>query len=175
MTEMVPGFRHGLPQQRKSTPKTFTVRKRQRFLDALALTCNVKHSADHAEVSNVTAYYHRRRDAAFAAQWDEALAAGYARLVALVLEHGGAGEALEPGDAERAAGAIAAAPRPGDPPPFDFERALKVLRFQQLKQVKGPFKESRRPGAATREETNAVLVKALAAAQRRLARIPPHE
>ena len=46
---------------------------RQTFLRALARTGNVRASAFEAGVDKVTAYNHRRKDAAFAGKWDAAL------------------------------------------------------------------------------------------------------
>ncbi|ATY33332.1 hypothetical protein [Sphingomonas psychrotolerans] len=153
----------GQRQKRRARAKAFTGPKRQRFLDALALTCNVEASAAHAGVHRVTPYTCRRRDPHFARQWQEALTAGYDRLEALVLEHGGAGVALEPADPYRAGEEGAA------PPPFDFDKALRILALYRSQRH---GQAGRRPGAArrraTREETNAVLIKAIAAAKKRL-------
>jgi hypothetical protein len=151
--------------QRKLRKTAFGLRKRQRFLDALALTCNVNSAAAYAGIHRTTPYVCRARDPHFAAQWRDALAAGYDRLETLVLEHGGAGVALEIADPDRVDAADAHAP-----PPFDFDKALKVLASHRAERH---ALASRKPGArrrATREETNAALLKAITAAQKRLER-----
>ena len=151
-------------RQRRTRPNGFSARKRQRFLDALALTCNINASAAYAGVHRVTPYYCRARDPQFARQWQEALAVGYDRLETLVLEHGGAGVALEPADPDRVdTGDVNA------PPPFDFERALRVLALYRKQRHDLPGRRSGSlPRRATREETNAALIKAIGAAKKRL-------
>lgn len=154
----------GKPKRRKAKDGSFGKAKRQRFLDALALTCNITRSAEHAGVSRGTICATRRRDPVFDAQFHAALAMGYDRIEALVLEHGGAGEPIEP-DPERAEAEGLAVE------PFDFERAMKVLIYRRGERNGEPNRRTGRPRrAATREETNAALLKALAAAKRRMAR-----
>ena len=150
-------------QRRRDTGRTFGKNKRKRFLDALALSCNVKRSAQYAGVDHSTVYRRRLRDPQFAAAWSEAMAIGFDRLETLVVEHGGAGEPIEQADPEAAEADPAA-------PPFDFDRALKVLHYN-LKKRDG--RTSTGGGAfrnVRREETNALLIKALAAAKRRVER-----
>ena len=54
------------------------------------------------------------------------------------------------------------------PVPFDFERAMKVLLYHRSQRNGEPNRRTGRPRrVATREETNAALLKALAAAKRR--------
>jgi hypothetical protein len=154
----------GRTGQRQRRGWGFSARKRQRFLDALALTCNINAAAAYAGVHRTTPYWCRARDPQFAAQWREALAAGYDRLETLVLEHGGAGVALDSADPDRVDPADAAAP-----PPFDFDKAVQVLRLHRAERhalaKAGPGAARRR---ATREETNTALVKAIATARKRL-------
>lgn len=89
--------------------------------------------------------------------------AGYDRLEALVLEHGGAGVALEPADPYRAEEEGAA------PPPFDFDKALRILSLYRSHRHGQAGRRTGTPRRrATREETNAVLIKAIAAARKRL-------
>ncbi len=159
------GRQDGKPQRRrKPKANAFSPEKRQLFLDALAYTCNVRLAAEHAGIDVTTAYYHRARDPAFVQQWRDALAAGYDTLEALVLEHGGAGQPLEPPDPTRAAAGA---------PPFDFDRALTVLRqYRSARDGDSRLRRGIRPIAATRDETNAALRRALAAARKRLAAKP---
>lgn len=65
----------------------FGERRRAQFLDALAETCNVRHSAARTGISASSVYKAYRRDPAFAAQWMEALAEGYVRLEEKLLAH----------------------------------------------------------------------------------------
>lgn len=155
------GGKRQLRQVRKSGGFTRTARRR--FLEGLAATCNIQKAAGFAGVSPGCVYRHRARDAAFAEQWAAALAIGYDRLEALVLEHGGAGAEIEI-DPERAEAAGIA------PEPFDFERAMKVLVYRRGAREGQPNRRTGRPVRnAGREETTAALLKALAAAKRRVA------
>lgn len=63
----------------------WTKAKREHFLIELAVTCNVGIAAERAGMNNTTVYRLRKRDADFAAQWREALQAGYDRLEAALL------------------------------------------------------------------------------------------
>lgn len=154
----------GKPKRRKARNDSFGKTKRQKFLDALALTCNISKAATHAQVHRGTVCRARQRDPVFDAQFHAALAMGYARIEALVLEHGGAGEAIEP-DPERAE------TEGLKPESFDFERAMKLLIYRRGERNGEPNRRTGRPRrAATREETNAALIKALAAAKRRVER-----
>lgn len=153
-------------RRRKFRAGSFMAVRRQHFLDALAYTCNVSLAAEYAGVDHATPYYHRARDPVFAQQWRDALAAGYDRIEELVLQHGGAGRPLDPADP----GAVDDSAMP----PFDFDRALRVLGEYRRTRAGEP---SRRDGfrgiTATREETNAALLKAIASAQKRLANRTP--
>ncbi|VXC57508.1 hypothetical protein [Sphingomonas sp. AX6] len=156
----------GKPKAQTAKASSFGVTKRTRFLDALALTCNVTRAAAHAGVSASTVWRARHRDPVFQEEWREALAIGYDRLEALVLEHGGAGERIVP-DPTRVGedGADAASVAE----PFDFDRAMKVLIYRRGERNGEPNRRTGRPrGQATREETNAALLKALNAAKRRV-------
>jgi hypothetical protein len=62
--------------------KLFDARRREVFLEWFAATCNVRLAAAKAGVAYQTVFKHRMKDPAFAADWDVALAQGYARLEA---------------------------------------------------------------------------------------------
>lgn len=143
--------------------------KRQAFLDALALTCNVRLAARYAGVDHSTAYNHRRRDPTFMAQWQDALETGYDRLEELVLQHSGAGQALAPADPNRAEANMGAN---GEPcPPFDFDKALAVLRMFRARRDSGRSAPGERsPRMVRPEATDAALDKALIAAALRMKR-----
>lgn len=154
----------GERKRRKASDKSFGKTKRQKFLDALALTCNIGSAAAKAQVHRSTVCRARHRDPVFAEQFRAALAIGYDRIEALVLEYGGAGAAIE-ADPDRAEA------EGMKPEAFDFERAMKVLLYRRGERNGEPNRRTGRPRrAATREETNAALLKALAAAKRRMAK-----
>ena len=67
--------------------RQWTPRVEERFLAALAATCNVKAACAEVGLTAASAYNHRRRWMGFAERWDEAVATGYARLEAGLLEH----------------------------------------------------------------------------------------
>jgi hypothetical protein len=94
-SEVIVKGRDGRPQVRYEGERYFGPDKRQKFLSALTLSCNVKSACAYAAVHFVTAYKVRRRDPEFAAQWREAIELGCERLEALILEHGGAGIPLD--------------------------------------------------------------------------------
>ena len=108
-------------QVRKAVRGAFTEAKRQAFLDHLAGCANVTRSARAAGVGISTVYDARRRDPAFAAQWGEAMDAGYATLEALLIERAALGGAYVPGDT----------PVPG-PETIDTWLALELLRLRHL-------------------------------------------
>lgn len=64
----------------------WTKERRTRFLQVLATTCNVRMATRAAEMRPTAAYDLRKRDAVFAGLWDEAMAIGYERLEAALLE-----------------------------------------------------------------------------------------
>ena len=68
------------PQRIRSTGKRWSDASEAIFLNHLAATCNVTWAAKQAGFTEMTAYYHRRKDAGFAHRWDAALDHGYARL-----------------------------------------------------------------------------------------------
>src|SRR6187397_2392906 len=83
----------------------FTLERRVRFLDHLAINGNARAAAAHAGVSHETAYRARRQDAAFAGLWDAALAQARAARFDELLA-GYAGLAEPDGFAEAAAEAL---------------------------------------------------------------------
>ncbi len=69
----------------------WTAKKKAAFLDHLAATCNVKESAAAIGVDPGSVYALRRHDAAFLADWHDALEAGYAMLETQLIGHALAG------------------------------------------------------------------------------------
>jgi len=62
-------------------------KQRRTFLEVLTATCNVRLACETSGVASATIYQKRQRDAAFAAEWEAALASGYARLEAEALRY----------------------------------------------------------------------------------------
>ena len=74
------------PCLRKAVKRDWTKAKEAKFIEQLAVTCNVTLAAKLARVGNTTVYSRRRKDAAFRCAWGEALAQAYARLEVETLE-----------------------------------------------------------------------------------------
>jgi hypothetical protein len=141
-------------QVRKAVRSAFTPAKRQAFLDHLSSCANVTRSAAAAGVGISTVYDARRRDPVFAAQWAEAMDAGYATLEALLIERAALGATFTPGDT----------PVPG-PETIDTWLALDLLRMRHL-----PKAGAKAPGAKPRRATERELAEALCARLDRLER-----
>lgn len=147
----------GFPIRRKVRADGWTKTRRQTFLNTLAATCNVTESCRAAGMALRAVYPLKARDAEFAAAWDQAITEGFDRLRAQALEHCGAGLVIDP-DGSAAV-----------PPPFDFEKALRLLHFYRAQEEGVPSgRTGRKRRNATREETNAALIKALTAARKRI-------
>lgn len=81
----------------------WTPARRKAFLAELADTMNVRRSAQRVGLTPQGAYKARKRDAAFALGWAEALSIGYERVEMLLLERAIAslgGDTVEPGEGE---------------------------------------------------------------------------
>lgn len=94
-------------------------RVEERFLAALAATCNVKAACAEVELTAASAYNYRERWQRFAERWDEAVEIGYSRLEAGQIEH--AGNMLS-GEGP---------PVFGDTPPMSFMDALQLLHMHK--------------------------------------------
>lgn len=126
--------------------------KRTAFLDHLAGSCNVRESAAAAGVTPVSIYELRRKDARFAAEWHEALLAGYQ-----LLETELVGYALAGGNATQD---IAGATRR-----IDVDIALKLLS-QHRNALLGQRRPKPLTRRATSEETDRAILKKLDALDR---------
>lgn len=73
------------PQLKAVRKDGWTPARRKRFMETLAATCNVSEAARAAEKNLSSAYYQRRRDPAFAREWNQAMNVGYAELETLLL------------------------------------------------------------------------------------------
>ena len=83
---VVSGSRGRRTQVRRAKCGGWTRRTEQKFLIALSESCNVKAAVRSAGMSQSSAYAHRHRWPAFAREWDEAVAIGYAALEAALIE-----------------------------------------------------------------------------------------
>jgi len=73
-------------QMRKPSRRNWTKKQEEKFLSALAETCNVTRACEEAGVSDSQAYRRRKTDAAFRAGWMDSIAAAYQRLELVLLE-----------------------------------------------------------------------------------------
>lgn len=74
------------PQMKKKAERDWSAAKAEAFIIALASTCNVSEACRQSGVPMTVAYRQRKMDAAFRASWNEAIAIGYQRLEAMLLE-----------------------------------------------------------------------------------------
>jgi len=105
------GTRRALPRRR-----SFTVKRRQEFLDHFAASCNATAAARAVKVSRDCVYRWRRTDAQFRAAWKPMTAAGYAALEAELVRE--SRRVLSPRASKRAGSAISG---------MDAKTALAVL------------------------------------------------
>lgn len=155
-------------QVRRGRKDGWTKATRAAFLDHLAATANVRFSCDAVGRHPAGLFSLRRRDPEFAEQWDAALDTAKARLRAMLIERsmggGAAAEASDDGDEESKADG----PLPPDPSTMDTALALTVLRLHELPADK------KKGGAhlrrATREETDAAILRKLKALRKRMER-----
>jgi hypothetical protein len=139
--------------------KGWDPRTEDRFLEALAATCNVRAACAAVELSVASAYMHRYRWPAFARRWDDTVTI--------------ASERIEEGLLQAAANLYSSDEVPVDVPITDMtaEHALGLLRHFVGTRTPRP---GRRPGrpvrVATVAETCRTLEKALAKYERQQAR-----
>jgi hypothetical protein len=74
------------PQMQRESRRSWTREKEREFLSMLAETCNVTRSAEAVGMSVGGANKRRRRNAAFAAAWREAIGIAYQRLELALLD-----------------------------------------------------------------------------------------
>ena len=85
-TSQKPVSSRSIAAGKKPVVKVWTTARKTRFLDELALTCNVAKSARAAKVTDSSAYRLRERSEAFREAWAVALRIGYERLELSLLE-----------------------------------------------------------------------------------------
>lgn len=146
----------GAHEQPRRKAARWTQTMKRAFLDHLAATCDVNAAAAAIEVDAESVHGLRRSDAAFAAGWGEALAAGYEMLETRLIGHALAGGAGMVGAAGRAE-------------PIDAELALRLLS-EHRGPAAGASGRARRGGAtarpASREQTDAAILRKLAQIER---------
>lgn len=74
------------PQRKKRAKRDWSKAKAEKFLSALAETCNVSEACRQSGVPMTVAYRRRKMDAAFRAEWVEMIMIGYHRLEAVLLQ-----------------------------------------------------------------------------------------
>ena len=74
------------PQLRKKAERDWSKDKADKFLSVLVDTCNVSEACRESGVAMTVAYRRRKLDAEFRASWLEAIAIGYQRLEAVLLD-----------------------------------------------------------------------------------------
>lgn len=158
--EMIGGQNRRPVQVKRVRKDGWTKARRARFLDRLALTCNVRLAAQAAGKPAASAYVLRRRDAGFAELWRDALEAGYERLETELLARAlGNVNAIEPGESDVE-----------DEGEIDTELALKLIGRHRA-EARGtgrPTSRARSRHVATEEETNAALLRKLAILRRQM-------
>ena len=77
---------NGKPHMRRLTKSNWTKEKEREFLAVLAETCNVVRACEAVGISTQSAYWRRRRNAAFRVAWAETLATAYQRLELVLIE-----------------------------------------------------------------------------------------
>ena len=75
-----------VPQMRKASKRSWDKKKAERFVTVLAETCNVSEACRRSRLPMTVAYRRRKSDAAFRAEWVEAIAIGYQRLEGVLLD-----------------------------------------------------------------------------------------
>ncbi|WP_375427649.1 hypothetical protein [uncultured Sphingomonas sp.] len=112
----------GRLQFRRRQPSAITPAVEQRFLLALSATANIRLSAKAAGFSPAVFHVRRHRDAGFDRQWHAALARGYDRVEAALLESGLAHEADRDAWSRNEPPAL---------PPMTTAQALQLLYLHQ--------------------------------------------
>lgn len=143
------------PQLIESRAKRWSDEAEAIFLDHLGASCNYTYSAKQADFSREAIYMRRRRDPDFARRCADAIAQGYARIEALLVE--GAERALD-----------GRGPDPDAPiPPMSVADALAVLK---LHRATATGADVRRPGWRGRprglDEVKASILRKLSAIER---------
>lgn len=153
----------GMAQVRRVRRDGWTAKRKSILLQTLAATGNILLSVTAAGKSQKSFYNLRWRDPAFAERCRAALEMGYERLEAMLIARAGGTAPIELGE-EDGESAIAVS----DATEMDTELAIKLLamRGRTLSHDTRPRRRPRR--LATREETDASILRKLAVLNRRL-------
>ena len=145
------------PKRQGKYAMRWTKARRDAFLDHLAVTCSVTAACRALEASASSLYNIRRNDPAFAEAWRAALLTGYDRLEGMLLAKAGA--ATDDAEAAIADGT------------FDADMAIRLIALHESRMRKaasGATLPQNRIRRATPEETDAAILKQLAALDRRM-------
>lgn len=145
------------PQVRKQRRGGWTARKKGLFLEALAVTCNVRRACAKVGLSDRGAYAERAKDAAFREEWRTTLESAREVLTTMLIERSARGS-RPPGEGE-------------DDTPFDdpatMDTALALTLIKQHQGGEARWRGSRPPRYATREQTDAEILRRLKIVGRR--------
>lgn len=161
MEDVVAAGKNRPVQMAKARSTGWTKARRAAFLTELAQSCNVARAHEAAGMGRASAYLLRRRDPAFAAQWQQALEAGYERLELALLRR-----------AREAVGDLALDEGAEPVGRMTVVQAIDYMAKHRESVAKGRAR-TRRPQArevATQEETDAVLLKRIAMVERQRAK-----
>ena len=128
--------------------KSWTRATTDKFAQTLAETCNVSLAAAAAEKSSSCCYARKLGDPAFAEEWRLALAMGYGRVEERLIR-----DACGDPDARM--------------DKYEREQALNLLKFHRS-EVDGAHGGATRVARASADETDAAILKALAAVKKRM-------
>jgi hypothetical protein len=133
----------------------WTKAKRSAFLDHLAGTCNIRAAAALAGMTPPSVYHLRRKDEDFAEEWHKALLVGYEILETELLGHvlAGGGDTILRADGTT----------------IDLDKAIRLLGLHR-NSLQGKWKGGPKLSRARPEDTDAAILKKLAAMDRARAR-----
>ncbi len=159
---------YGIVQVRRAAAGELSAAGERAFLAHLAATANITLSAQAVGVSLQPIYDRRRRSAAFAAAMQAALAAGHEALEMALLES--AMRALNPDATPIAPDAEAIAALPPAWASMTPHQALHLLALHRKTVALGGPLPAHNARAATREETDAALLRLIEAVEARVRR-----
>lgn len=148
------------PLQRKKTRVNgWTKARRGAFVEELAMTCNVRRAHAAAEMGPGSAYRLRRRDPYFARQWQDALELGYERLELALVRR--ALEAVDEISLDETREPVVK---------MTVAEATALLRLHRVSVGRGQANGRRLQAreVATQQEVDAILLKRIQMARRRL-------
>jgi hypothetical protein len=150
-------------EEKRREPRRWTAERRAVFLETLAATCCVAKAAEAVGATPSTAYSLKLRDAEFAAQWQEAIAIGYAQVEErLILDAMGRaandreGHGTDGGDGVRM-------------DKYEREQALNLLKWHRA-EATGMARRGGKLRCAEQDETDAAILARLAAVRKRIRR-----